>query len=79
MRNSKSQEASINLTKNKYISKKPYRYSIPDQKEIEFQITKLLETQNLFGIKNTSVQDRSFQYTTIIKKYSFTQMQVERA
>ena len=89
MRNRKSQEASINLTENKYISKKPYRCSIPDQKEREFQITKLLETQNLFGmknaknhfkrLKNTSVQAGYFQYTTITKKYSFTQMPVERA
>ena len=39
----KSQEASIKLIENKYISKKPYRCSIPDQREIEFQITKLLE------------------------------------
>ena len=39
----KSQKASIKLTENKYISKKPYRCSIPDQKEIEFQIRKLLE------------------------------------
>ena len=35
----KLQEASIKITENRYISKKPYRCSIPDQKEI----TKLLE------------------------------------
>ena len=39
----KYQEASIELTENKFISKKPYRCSIPDQKVIEFQSTKLLE------------------------------------
>ena len=39
----KYQEASIELTENKFISKKPYRCSIADQKEIEFQSTKLLE------------------------------------
>uniref|UniRef100_T1HT13 RNA-directed DNA polymerase n=1 Tax=Rhodnius prolixus TaxID=13249 RepID=T1HT13_RHOPR len=36
-------EAHIKLLENKYISKKPYRCSIPDRQEIESQITKLLE------------------------------------
>ncbi|XP_050515231.1 retrovirus-related Pol polyprotein from transposon 297 isoform X5 [Diabrotica virgifera virgifera] len=39
----KNQEAHIKLLENKYISKKPYRCSIPDEREIENQITKLLE------------------------------------
>lgn len=39
----KDQEAHIKLLENKYISKKPYRCSIPDEREIENQITKLLE------------------------------------
>lgn len=36
-------EARIKLSDNKYISKKPYRCSILDEREIETQITKLLE------------------------------------
>lgn len=36
--------AEIKLSENKYIIKKPYRTSIPDSKEIESQINKLLET-----------------------------------
>ncbi|XP_050523377.1 dynein regulatory complex subunit 7-like [Daktulosphaira vitifoliae] len=39
----KCEEAQIKLTEDKYISKKPYRCSIPDQKEIESQITNLLK------------------------------------
>lgn len=38
----KHAEAQIKLIQDRYISKKPYRYSIPDQKEIESQITNLL-------------------------------------
>lgn len=38
-------EAQIKLLEYKYVSKKPYRCSIPDQKEIESQVTKLLDTQ----------------------------------
>jgi len=38
----KEHEAHIKLIENKYIAKKPYRCSIPDQKEIEFQISNLL-------------------------------------
>jgi len=38
----KEHEAHIKLIENKYITKKPYRCSIPDQKEIEFQISNLL-------------------------------------
>ena len=36
-------QADIRLLENRYISKKPYRCSIPDQNEIEGQVTKLLE------------------------------------
>lgn len=39
----KNNEIYIKLMENRYISKKPYRCSLPDQKEIEDQITKLLE------------------------------------
>lgn len=38
----KSEEANIKLTEYKYISKRPYKCSVPDQKEIEHQITRLL-------------------------------------
>lgn len=38
-----NQEAHIKLIENRYISKKPYRCSISDEREIENQITKLLE------------------------------------
>lgn len=36
-------ETHIKLLENKYISRKPYRCSIPDQEEIERQITELLD------------------------------------
>ena len=36
-------EAQVKLKEDKYVSKKPYRCSFPDRKEIEFQISKLLE------------------------------------
>ena len=39
----KNHEAQIKLLEHKYVAKKPYRCSIPDQKEIEFQVGKLLE------------------------------------
>lgn len=39
----KNHEAHIKLVEDKYVSKKPYRCSIPDQKEIETQITELLK------------------------------------
>ena len=39
----KTHEAHIKLSENKYVSKKPYRCCIADQKEIKGQITKLLE------------------------------------
>lgn len=39
----KNTDAHVKLTENKYISKKPYRCSIPDQNEIENQIGKLLK------------------------------------
>jgi len=38
----KEHEVHIKLIENRYIAKKPYRCSIPDQKEIEFQISNLL-------------------------------------
>ena len=38
-----NQEARIRLTEYRYVSKKPYRCSLPDQKEIESQIEKLLQ------------------------------------
>lgn len=41
----KQEEAQIKLTVDKYISKKPYRCTIPDQKEIDSQITNLLESE----------------------------------
>jgi len=40
----KQEEAQIKLTEDRYISKKPYRCTIPDQKEIDSQITNLLES-----------------------------------
>uniref|UniRef100_A0A1B6D861 Uncharacterized protein n=1 Tax=Clastoptera arizonana TaxID=38151 RepID=A0A1B6D861_9HEMI len=40
-------EAHIDTTVNKHCSKRPYRCSIEDKKEIEIQLTKLLE-KNLF-------------------------------
>ena len=39
----RNHEAQIRLTEFKYVSKKPYRCSIPDQKEIESQVAKLLD------------------------------------
>lgn len=39
----KDVQATIKLKEDKYISKKPYRCSFPDQAEIDLQITKLLE------------------------------------
>lgn len=39
----KNHEAHIKLLENKYIAKKPYRCCLPDQKEIDSQISKLLE------------------------------------
>lgn len=36
-------EAQIKLLENRYISKKPYRCSIPDQEEIDNQVSNLLE------------------------------------
>ncbi len=38
----KGYEAHIQLLENKYVAKKPYRCSLPDQKEIEKQIAELL-------------------------------------
>lgn len=38
-------EAHIDLLVEKYPSKRPYRCTIEDRKEIEQQITKLLETE----------------------------------
>jgi len=40
----KQEEAQIKLMENRYISKKPYRCTIPDQEEIDSQITNLLES-----------------------------------
>ena len=40
-----SHEVKIKLSENKYISKKPYRCSIIDQKEIELQLANLLKKQ----------------------------------
>ena len=39
----KNYEAQIKLREEKYVSKKPYRTSVPDCKEIESQIARLLE------------------------------------
>lgn len=39
----KNGEAHIKLIENKYVSKKPYRCSISDKKEIESKITQLLK------------------------------------
>lgn len=39
----RNHEARIRLTEYKYVSKKPYRCSIPDQQEIDTQIEKLLD------------------------------------
>ena len=39
----KNYEASITLSEDKYVAKKPYRCSIDDQKEIEKQVSELLE------------------------------------
>lgn len=41
----RNHEARIRLTEYRYVSKKPYRCSIPDQREIESQITKLLDAR----------------------------------
>lgn len=41
----KNHEATIELIENKYVAKKPYRCSLPDQKEIESQISKLLKSK----------------------------------
>lgn len=39
----RNHEAQIKLLENRYISKKPYRCSIPDQEEIDNQVNNLLE------------------------------------
>ncbi|KAK2578301.1 hypothetical protein KPH14_011923 [Odynerus spinipes] len=39
----KNEEAQIRLTEHRYISKKPYRCSIPDQEEIDSQVSNLLK------------------------------------
>lgn len=57
-------EAQIKLKEYKYIAKKPYRCSIPDQIEIESQISKLLEN----GLIEESCSPFSAPVTLVYKK-----------
>lgn len=60
----KNFEATIRLTENKYVSRKPYKCSIPDKIEIETQIKKLLKA----GLIEESYSPYASPVTLVYKK-----------